>query len=232
MNRIRKLPACRPGAPYPNAIVEMSSGNQQSLSANRNWFTNSPPYGYGGRIADKIVLPVRIIMSPTCSSRFFVGRNARSATARTTPSAPPVTGQRGTPLSSARKTTGSVLGGQLGTVAYPTPETASRAAWAVVCSDRFGREGSAGSACRRSGFGCLRSACLGRLRRRSAGRPRAVGQVQGRGARQLPEEAEAGQALDADRHGEERRQQAPAEPIRQRRLVQPQQHPSQPLRPE
>src|SRR2546429_1181717 len=27
-------------------------------------------------------------MSPTCSSRFFVGRNARSATARTTPSAP------------------------------------------------------------------------------------------------------------------------------------------------
>src|SRR5919204_318028 len=89
-NRIRKLPAWRPGAPYPNATVEISSGNQQSLSANRNWFTNSPPYGYGGRIADKMVLPVRIIMSPTCSSRFLVGRNARSATARTTPSAPPV----------------------------------------------------------------------------------------------------------------------------------------------
>src|SRR2546423_4675772 len=31
-----------------------------------------------------IVLPVRIIMSPTCSSRFLVGKNARSATARTT----------------------------------------------------------------------------------------------------------------------------------------------------
>src|SRR5207302_7046901 len=31
-----------------------------------------------------MVLPVRIIMSPTCSSRFLVGKNARSATARTT----------------------------------------------------------------------------------------------------------------------------------------------------
>jgi hypothetical protein len=31
-----------------------------------------------------IVFPVKIIMSPTCSSRFFVGRKARSATARTT----------------------------------------------------------------------------------------------------------------------------------------------------
>jgi hypothetical protein len=29
-------------------------------------------------------LPVRIIMSPTCSSRFFVGRNTRSAADRTT----------------------------------------------------------------------------------------------------------------------------------------------------
>src|SRR5687767_5433995 len=45
---------------------------------------NSPPYGYGGRRADIIVFPVKIIMSPTCSSRFLVGRNARSATARTT----------------------------------------------------------------------------------------------------------------------------------------------------
>src|SRR3954464_11247685 len=31
-----------------------------------------------------IVLPVKIIMSPTCSSRFLVGKNALSATARTT----------------------------------------------------------------------------------------------------------------------------------------------------
>src|SRR5919202_1292741 len=65
-------------------MVEIRSGNQHSRSANRNWFTNSPPYGYGGRSADMTVLPVRIIMSPTCSSRFLVGRNARSAAARTT----------------------------------------------------------------------------------------------------------------------------------------------------
>ena len=83
-NRTRKLPACSPGAPYPNATVEINSGNQHNLSANRNWPMNSPPYGYGGRRADIIVFPVRIIMSPTCSSRFLVGRNALSATARTT----------------------------------------------------------------------------------------------------------------------------------------------------
>src|SRR5688572_30716029 len=62
----------------------MSRGNQHSRSAKRNCPMNSPPYGYGGLRADIIVLPVRIIMSPTCSSRFFVGRNALSATARTT----------------------------------------------------------------------------------------------------------------------------------------------------
>ena len=45
---------------------------------------NSVPYGYGGRSADISVFPVKIIMSPTCSSRFFVGKNALSATARTT----------------------------------------------------------------------------------------------------------------------------------------------------
>src|SRR3954470_23917393 len=83
-NKTRKFAACSPGAPYPKATVETNSGNQHSFNANRNWITNSPPYGYGGRRADMIVLPVRIIMSPTCSSRFFVGRNARSATARTT----------------------------------------------------------------------------------------------------------------------------------------------------
>src|SRR3954451_8794726 len=47
-NRIRKLPACSPGAPYPNATVDTNSGNQHNRSANRNWITNSPPYGYGG----------------------------------------------------------------------------------------------------------------------------------------------------------------------------------------
>ena len=30
---------------------------------------NSPPYGYGGRIAETTVFAVRIIMSPTCSNR-------------------------------------------------------------------------------------------------------------------------------------------------------------------
>src|SRR5919202_1359 len=61
----------------------MVSGSQHSLSANRNCETNSPPYGYGGRRADITVFPVRIIMSPTSSSRLFAGRNARSATLRT-----------------------------------------------------------------------------------------------------------------------------------------------------
>src|SRR2546423_611998 len=66
-----------------NSAVTIISANQHNLRANRNWMTTSPPYGYGGRSADVIVLPVRIIMSPTCSSRFLVGKNARSATART-----------------------------------------------------------------------------------------------------------------------------------------------------
>src|SRR3954452_12822906 len=82
-NNTRKFAACRPGAPYPNATVETNSGNQHSFRANRNWLTNSPPYGYGGLRADMIVLPVRIIMSPTSSSRFLTGKNPRSATLRT-----------------------------------------------------------------------------------------------------------------------------------------------------
>src|SRR6058998_2654749 len=79
----RKFAACNPGAPYPNATVDTSNGNQHSFNANKNCDTNSPPYGYGGRRADNTVFPVRIIMSPTSSSKFFVGRNARSATLRT-----------------------------------------------------------------------------------------------------------------------------------------------------
>src|SRR4051812_36009318 len=83
-NRGRKFEACRPSAAYPNAIVETISGNQHRRSANRNCWTNSPPYGYGGLRAETIVLPVRIIMSPTSSSRPFPGANARSATPLTT----------------------------------------------------------------------------------------------------------------------------------------------------
>src|SRR6059036_1307929 len=79
----RKFAACNPGAPYPNATVETNNGNQHNFNANKNCDTNSPPYGYGGRSADSTVFPVRIIMSPTSSSKFFVGRNARSATLRT-----------------------------------------------------------------------------------------------------------------------------------------------------
>src|SRR3954466_16001357 len=84
-NNTKKLAACNPGAPYPNATVETNNGNQHNFNANKNWETNSPPYGYGGRKADMIVLPVKIIMSPTSSSKFFVGRKARSATDRTMP---------------------------------------------------------------------------------------------------------------------------------------------------
>src|SRR5436190_8419446 len=74
-------------------MVEISSGNQHSLRANRNWLTNSPPYGYGGRRADTSVLPVRIIMSPTCSSRFLVGKKTLSAAARTILSPSPASGR-------------------------------------------------------------------------------------------------------------------------------------------
>src|SRR5881227_2567405 len=82
-NNTKKFAACNPGAPYPNATVETNNGNQHNFNAKRNWLTNSPPYGYGGRRADMIVLPVRIIMSPTSSSRLLTGKNPRSATERT-----------------------------------------------------------------------------------------------------------------------------------------------------
>src|SRR5882757_5821348 len=48
-----------------------------------NWPTNSAPYGYGGRSAATTVLPVRITMFPTSSSRDLVGKKVFSATART-----------------------------------------------------------------------------------------------------------------------------------------------------
>src|ERR1019366_2810110 len=67
----------------------MSSGNQHNFIANRNCPTNSLPYGYGGRIADISVFPVKIIMLPTSSRTFLVGKNARSATALINWSRPP-----------------------------------------------------------------------------------------------------------------------------------------------
>src|SRR5918998_6464499 len=51
---------------------------------NRNCWTNSVPYGKGGRSAETSVLPVRIIMAPPCSSRLLGGRKIRSAAALTT----------------------------------------------------------------------------------------------------------------------------------------------------
>ena len=36
---------------------------------------NSSPYGYGGRIAEMIVRPVRSIISPTCSKNDLAGKN-------------------------------------------------------------------------------------------------------------------------------------------------------------
>src|SRR5205823_13246293 len=82
-NSTRKSAACNPGASYPNATVEINSGNQHNRNANMNCPTNSAPYGYGGRNAATTVLPVKITIFPTSSSRDFVGKNVFSATART-----------------------------------------------------------------------------------------------------------------------------------------------------
>src|SRR3954454_5082147 len=54
-NRMRKLPACNPGAAELIAIVEINNGNQHNRSANMNGTANSPPSGVGGRIADMLV---------------------------------------------------------------------------------------------------------------------------------------------------------------------------------
>src|SRR5258708_7016312 len=51
------------------ARVVKNSGNHPSRSESRNCETSSPPYGYGGRTADRTVLPVRIVMSPPSSTR-------------------------------------------------------------------------------------------------------------------------------------------------------------------
>ena len=100
--RIRKLPACRPG----RAVAERDRRDRQrepaepqreqelldELGAVRDTAGGSPR---------RSSCPVRIIMSPTCSSRFLVGRNARSATALTT-LAPPSFSARCSASSAAR----------------------------------------------------------------------------------------------------------------------------------
>src|SRR4029078_11054021 len=83
---------------------------------NRNCCTNSVPYGYGGRKADTRVLPVRIIMSPTCSSRFLVGKKTRSAALRTTTQTPSGRGTTHFPTHTyARTAYGMGLGAARGT---------------------------------------------------------------------------------------------------------------------
>src|SRR5207302_3563032 len=82
-NNTKKSAACNPGASYPNATVEINNGNQHNFNANMNWPTNSAPYGYGGRNAATTVLPVKITIFPTSSSRDLVGKKVFSATART-----------------------------------------------------------------------------------------------------------------------------------------------------
>src|SRR3954467_9862622 len=63
-NNTKKFAACNPGAPYPNATVDTNRGNQHNFNANKNWLTNSPPYGYGGPHAVGNPLPGRDHQSP------------------------------------------------------------------------------------------------------------------------------------------------------------------------
>src|SRR4051795_8049593 len=174
-NNTRKFAACSPGAPYPKATVETNSGNQHSFNANRNWPTNSLPYGYGGLRADMIVLPVRIIMSPTSSSRFLTGKNPRSATLRTTWS-PPL---RGRP-DEAYATGARAANRQPFAVDRMRSCAQAFAPWYVPARDGDGspRDSSRCGACAR----------CGRVRRRRApGQERAVGHLRrARRQRELP----------------------------------------------
>ena len=85
-------------------------------------------------------------MSPTCSSRFFVGRNARSATARTTLLSPcpadgtshtPGAGRKRTPLP-GRVATGNRSLNEFGSGAARGVCTCASRVTPVVCSARFG----------------------------------------------------------------------------------------------
>src|SRR5215212_2652554 len=151
---------------------------------NRNCWTNSVPYGYSGRSADTIVLPVRIIMSPTCSSRFLVGKKTRSAALRTTLHTPP-----------RRKPMACITGTPEGTVA--APDRRSNAAIRVCSRCCEGVEDA---------LGLRMPARAGGVRRGSAaGRERAVGQVPGGGRKGLvPGEAEAREELRPRRDRAER----------------------------
>src|SRR5215207_721484 len=196
-NRTRKLPAWSPGAPYPNAIVEIVSGSQQSRSMNRNCWTNSVPYGYGGRNAETSVLPVRIIMSPTCSSRFLVGRKTLSAVARITVVDALLPGR-----AAARPTDGGSLWHAISRrqMQPRTRRTRAQATPPVVCSPGFEAAPRVPADRRARGAQRLR-------RRRAPGRERARGRLPGRGrARELPGRPEAREELEAPDHRPQRRQ--------------------------
>src|SRR3954447_13829832 len=64
-------------------------GNQHSRTANRNWFANSLPHDSGGATALTSVLPVRIPIDPTVSTKLVVLRPARATAAVIAPAPPP-----------------------------------------------------------------------------------------------------------------------------------------------
>src|SRR5215217_8703273 len=168
----------------------------------RNCCTNSVPYGYGGRIAETSVLPVRIIMSPTCSSRFLVGRKTRSAAALTTTEFLPRENYPRPPENTyANEAYAMRIGSARGNRSW-RDEGGSCALMRlrVVCSP---------------GFEGLEHCCCAvpsrdrRMRWRGApGRERAGGKLPGRGRRRdLSRQPEARQELRPRGHRPQRRQQ-------------------------
>src|SRR5215217_5309684 len=208
-NSTRKFAAWRPGAAYPKATVETSSGNQHSRRANMNWDTNSPPYGYGGRMADTMVFPVRIIMSPTSSSRPFAGRNALSATPRTNSLPLCVAPFVGAIL--GRQTTDGVLKGQTRT----RPETCAIARARSRSRPRlrwYGRRRNGELARTPRRARRLPPRTRG-LRRRAPGRGGPVGRVRRRGHRRvIPGAAADRRADDAQARGRQPRRPRRSEP--------------------
>src|SRR5215212_8166607 len=179
--------------------VTNGANSRIELSAKRNCWTNSVPYGYGGRIADMIVLPVRIIMSPTCSSRFFVGKNALSATART--NYPPLSGAEHYATCMWRASADALR------KRCSPDETGACIVWtlAVVPSGRRVREECAPRSADRP---CVRRSHRVRLRqqRRAPGQERARSQLQGRGRRgEVPGQAVAREAVPDGHRRQERR---------------------------
>ena len=112
------------------------NGNQHNRNMNKNCCTNSVPYGYGGRTADTNVLPVKIIMSPTCSNKYFVGKNRpiSSATDQLTP--PPRKPSETLSTLQAYGMGPSTARGNTG------PDARSRAALASRTSGRVGGSGA------------------------------------------------------------------------------------------